>query len=191
MKTHETVLPEGYKVAKVVDAKNTALSVILNIVALVVTVAVTAIYWLTLSPLSLAPESLLPRLFLYALGMFVYIIVHELLHGIAYKSLTHEKLTFGITLTVAYCGVPKIFVYRKTALIALLTPFAVCGILFLCLSLLLPMPVDRLYFGFLLGLHLGGCSGDLYGAWLYLTKFKNNDTLMQDTGPCQTFYTKA
>ena len=42
----------------------------------------------------------------------------------------------------------------------------------------------------LLGLHLGGCSGDIYFASLLLFKFKSPDTLARDTGPEQFIYVK-
>ena len=49
---------------------------------------------------------------------------------------------------------------------------------------------DKIYAAFLLGLHIGGCTGDLYDTYLYLFKFRSPDTLMRDTGPKQTFYIK-
>ena len=42
----------------------------------------------------------------------------------------------------------------------------------------------------LLGLHIGGCAGDLYDTRLYFTRFRDPMTLMRDTGPAQTFYVK-
>ena len=38
--------------------------------------------------------------------------------------------------------------------------------------------------------HFGGCSGDIYDLLLYVFKFKDETTLMIDTGPKQVFYTK-
>ena len=67
-----------------------------------------------------------------------YLILHELVHGAAYKLLTGSKLTFGITLTVAFCGVPDIYVTRRTALISLLAPFTLFGALFAGLTAWLP-----------------------------------------------------
>ena len=45
-------------------------------------------------------------------------------------------------------------------------------------------------FALLLAVHIGGCVGDLYDAGLYRFRFRRPDTLMQDTGPKQTFYVK-
>ena len=41
--------------------------------------------------------------------MVLYMVLHELTHGLFYKIFTHEKLKFGMTLTVAYCGIPRIY----------------------------------------------------------------------------------
>ena len=122
--------------------------------------------------------------------MILYLVLHELTHGAAYKLLTGRRLTFGVSLTAAYCGVPDVYVYRKTALISLLAPFVVFDLVFVLLTLLLPDPWYRLDAALMLALHVGGCSGDLYDTFLYLTKFRDPATLMRDTGPKQTFYVK-
>jgi hypothetical protein len=49
-------------------------------------------------------------------------------------------------------------------------------------------PVYYLITAFIFGLHLGGCSGDLYVSLLLMTKYKSPKTLMRDTGPEQYFY---
>ncbi len=187
MKRYETTLPEGYREIKVVDAKDKKTSVVMTVVSFLITAAITAIGvvcievdWLGVRPW---------ELFLFCGVMFLYIVLHELVHGAAYKLLTGQKLTFGMTLTVAFCGVPTIYVYRKAALIALLAPFVVFTFVFGGL-IFLPSPLYALFFTFMLGLHIGGCCGDLYVTGLYLFKLKDPTILMQDTGPKQTFYCK-
>ncbi len=186
-KHFESVLPEGYEEIKVVDAKTNKTSALLTLVSLLVTVGVALIgYFLIEPPFWRArPWEIL----LFAAIIFGYIVLHELVHGAAYKLLTGQKLTFGMTLTVAFCGVPTIYVYRKAALVALLSPFVVFSLLFGGL-IFIPVPLYQFAFTFMLGLHLGGCSGDLYVTGLYLFKLKDNAILMQDTGPKQTFYAK-
>ena len=122
--------------------------------------------------------------------MFLYIILHELVHGIVYKALTKQKLTFGLTWSCAFCGVPNIYCYRKTALYALAAPLTVFSIILIPLTVYLYFvnPVYYLMSAFILGLHLGGCCGDMYMMWLLLARFKSNKTLIKDTGPAQTIY---
>ena len=123
-------------------------------------------------------------------GELRQIVLHELVHGIAYKTLTGEKLTFGISWSCAYCGVPNIYTYRKTAIISVMAPLVVFSVLFV-IALAILYSISPLYYlavAFVFGMHLGGCSGDIYVLYLLLTKFKNKKTLMRDTGPEQFFY---
>ena len=122
--------------------------------------------------------------------MLLYTALHELVHGAAYKLLTGRKLKFGVSLTAAFCGVPDIYVYRKTALISLLSPFVVFDIVFLLLTVFITDPWYKIDAALMLSIHVGGCAGDLYDTMLYLFKFKDPSTLMRDTGPKQTFFVK-
>ncbi len=185
----ERTLPEGYHEAHVIDATKGKFSFWLNVVAMALMVVIAVPLVVIISGTGEIHVNSTFLLILCGL-LIVYTILHELTHGIAYKLMTGEKLTFGLTLTVAYCGVPKIFVYRKTALVALLAPFTVYSILFIALMIALPDPTMKLAVALIFAIHFGGCAGDLYDTFIYLTKFRAPTTLMQDTGPKQTFYTK-
>lgn len=190
-KRFETVLPEGYVPVYTLDAADKRVGLRLNAAALVVMALVAAIGWWGIRPTELAAHYSLWHSLLLIGGMLLYLVLHELLHGAAYKLLTRRRLTFGMTATVAFCGVPDIYVYRRTALIALLTPFAVFIPVFLLPACLCAQAWDRFGCVVLLAIHLGGCVGDLYDAGLYWLRFRRPDTLMQDTGPKQTFYVKG
>lgn len=186
----EETLPGGYVAAYTIDATDKRTGVVLNLAGLAVMAAVGVAAWFWLRPTGFFANYSLGRNLLFIAAILVYMVCHELLHGAAYKALTRRKLTFGLTLSVAFCGVPDVYVYRKTALIALLTPFVVCIPVFLLPAVLCTDVWNQFYAALLLALHLGGCIGDLYDAWLYLFRFRDPDTLMQDTGPKQTFYVK-
>lgn len=193
MKNYELELPQNYKLAKTIDAKNAKIGVVLNLIALVVVVAcVVGAYFIIGVPFDELIDNygldVILRLVVFVVIMIVYVILHELVHGAAYKALTKQKLTFGLTFTVAFCGVPHIYVYRKTALIAVLAPFVVFLPVFLVLCFVLPTALDKILSAFMLGMHVGGCSGDLWVAGLLLFKLRDKTTLMNDTGPKQTFY---
>ena len=185
----ERTLPEGYHEAYAIDATSGKFSIWLNVVAMALMVVIAVPLAVIISGMG---EIHINSTFLLILCglLIVYTILHELTHGIAYKLMTGEKLTFGLTLTVAYCGVPKIFVYRKAAMIALLAPFTVYSILFIALIIALPDLTMKLAVALIFAIHFGGCAGDLYDTFIYLTKFRDPTTLMQDTGPKQTFYVK-
>ena len=188
MKHYEKELPAGYKEEFVVDATDKKLAVTLNLVGgIIMAVLIAAAYFL-IRPTGLEENLSSPRTLILFVSMVAYMILHELVHGAAYKLLTGQKLTFGLTLSVAYCGVPDIFVYRKASLISLLAPFCVFTVVLGAALAMFSNPWDKMYTAILLAIHIGGCVGDLYDTWLYLTRFTDSRTLMQDTGPKQTFY---
>ena len=197
-KNFERDIPEGYKQVKYINAKDAKFGIIFNLIALVVLVAVMAV---AIPPLASNPlldegvdlTELSISMWAFVLATVVYMILHELTHGIPYKKLTGEKLTFGMSWSCAFCGVPHIYVYRKTALIAVLAPFTVFTLIFIPLTVALYFvnPIYYIFSALMLGLHLGGCSGDLYVTYLLLFKYKDEKTLMRDTGPEQYFYVPA
>ena len=194
----ERELPSGYKQALYINAKDAKFGIIFNLIALavlavVMVLAVLALHMsdrLTPGIMDMDPAEMLVAYFIFIAVMTAYIVLHELVHGIAYKRLTGEKLTFGMSWSCAFCGVPHIFTYRKTALIAVVAPFAVFTVLFIPILILLYFvnPLYYLMMAVIFGLHLGGCSGDLYVLYLLTAKFKDKKTLMRDTGPEQYFY---
>ena len=194
-KNFERALPGGYKLVKHINAKDIKFGIIFNLVGTLIAFAVIALggilvilnenhgalaFWLLLAP----------AVFLSLIPALIYMVLHELVHGIAYKRLTGEKLTFGLSWSCAFCGVPKIYTYRRTALIAVLAPFVVFSLLFGILAAVLYFVSLPLYLilVILFGFHVGGCAGDLYVTALLLFKYKHPRTLMRDTGPEQFFY---
>ncbi len=212
----ERELPEGYVLAKHIDAKRLSFGVIFNLIALVIWIAVTAVGVLIFraafsgEPNENASISAISRLICNGILMgliptLAYIVLHELAHGWAYKRRTGEKLTFGLSWSCAFCGVPNIHVYRGSALLALLMPLAVfTPILIVLAALCLVMAVrldgdfvsrlfSVMYFAlvFVFGMHLGGSSGDGYVTLLLLSRYRDKRTLVRDTGPEQYIYVPA
>ena len=201
-KTYEKELPSGYKQDFYLNAKDVKLGIILNLIALAilsVTVAVAVLLLMArgkladLFVIAESPEKMAGFIIahlIFLISLLLYIVLHELVHGLAYKKLTGQKLTFGISWSCAFCGVPHIYTYRRTALIAVAAPFLLFSILFIPLLILLYF-TDPYYFilaSVVFGLHVGGCVGDLYVMYLLLFKFKDSGTLMRDTGPEQYFF---
>ena len=107
-----------------------------------------------------------------------------------YITIYSPSTSIGLSWSCAFCGVPKVYTYRKTALIALVSPLIVFSVVLIALTVALYFvsPIYYLMSAFLFGLHLGGCCGDIYVTLLFLFKFKDKRTLMRDTGPEQFFY---
>lgn len=193
MKRFETELPEGYREVFCIDAKSKKTGLIMNGIALVLFVLVLLPFALTFDPARI-PElvnsrGLLTMYLIFLLGMVVYMVLHELTHGAAYKILTKQKLTFGLTWSAAFCGVPQIYCYRTVMLISILAPFVVFTAVLLPLTLAFS-GYTAVYAGLVLLFcaHVAGCVGDLYGTVLMIFRFRNSDLLVNDTGPKQTFY---
>jgi hypothetical protein len=191
----EKELPSNYELVYSIDAKSKRIGVIFTIVSLVILLVVMGICVIPLIinnkfNIDLTSPKYLYAYLVFMVVMIVYIILHELVHGIAYKGLTKEKLTFGLSCSCAFCGVPNIYCYRKTALIALVSPLIVFTIILIPITIWMYY-VDAIFYlmsAFVLGLHLGGCCGDIFITWLLLTKFKSKTTLIKDTGPAQSIY---
>ena len=187
-------LPEGYRLVKTVDAGNKRFGILMNLAAAVLSaIAGAGGFFLKFggdpgSSVSIGGNIWVFEGMLLGLlaALIAYLVLHELTHGLVYKILTGEKLTFGLKLTCAYCGVPDIYVTRRTALFSLLAPFTVFSVAFLVPFVLLSGPL-ALGFLVLFALHFGGCVGDLYDAFLLLFRLKGK-LLMRDTGPVQFFY---
>lgn len=189
--TYESTLPEGYVQVRHINAKDFKFGLIFNLIAIAALAVVMAI---AIVPLGLRDNvshtstPLLPLAFLAAL--FLYIVLHELVHGAVYKALTHQKLTFGMSWSCAFCGVPNVYTYRRTALLALVAPLTVFTLILVPLTVVL-YAVNPMYYlasAFILGMHLGGCSGDIYVTGLLLFKYRSPRILMRDTGPEQFMF---
>jgi len=187
-------IPEGYETDYVIDAKDKKTSVLFTILSFVIT-AIVFVILLAFKGFKLNFDiyniKSVIALLIFAISIFLYLVLHELTHGLVYKITTKEKLTFGLTLTVAFCGVPNIYVKKKAMILSILAPFVVFTILSV-VGLILTYNNDLYYTlvsGFF-GLHLGGCIGDLYGSYIMIFKYHNKDILVNDNGPTQVFYVK-
>ncbi len=191
---YEETLPQGYKEVFSINAKNFKTGLIFNLVALAPVILLVALGIIILdingkTDYFLSSEFLI-SLFCCLVATLIYMVLHELVHGIVYKSMTRRKLTFGLSWSCAFCGVPDVYCYRRTALFALIMPFAVFTLLFAALT---AVSYFVFYYAFvpcclLLGLHVGGCSGDLYMTALLLFRYKDKRLLVRDTGPEQFLY---
>lgn len=188
VKNYEIELPDGYEAALTLDVTNKRFGLIMNLAAAVLSILITVLSAVIIFRDGFSVEFKLTSLLVFTASLAAYIVLHELLHGLAYKLLTKHKLKFGLTFSAAYCGVPDIYVYRRASLVALLTPFVVFSLVFLAFAFFLRDKLDRFLAALLFALHIGGCSGDLYMTFLFLTRFKDGRTLTRDTGPAATFY---
>lgn len=196
MKNCYEKLPENYKIVYEINAKNKKVGIIMNIVAALPVVLFIVIAFLTKDlsdvPAVSAKDLLVSgfKLICLAVVMIAYIVLHELTHGAAYKILTGAKLKFGLSWSCAFCGVPEVYVNKKTALIALSAPLILFSVIFAALSVVFWFfdPLSYFLSMIMLGLHLGGCSGDIYMIYLLCFKYNSPNLLLNDDGPSQRIF---
>ena len=189
-KDFEFEVPEGYRQVYHIDAADKKTGIKLTLGAMAILIVVVAVLFVFADLKSLDFGKLIEYDLAFIGIALVYIVVHELTHGAVYKALTHQKLRFGITWSAAFCGVPDIYTYRRTALLSLVAPLTVWTIVLLPLTIWL-RGVDTGWYitiGLIFAIHISGCVGDMYVTWLFLTKYKDPRTLMRDTGPEQWMY---
>ena len=192
MKNHEISLPEGYREVKHINALDKKLGLILNLVAFVIFAAVMAVALIPIFTNGVRLDFDFSDTLILVGGSLIYIVLHELVHGIAYKALTKEKLTFGFAWSCAYCGVPNVYVYRRASLIALVAPLITFTVVLIPVIIALYFVSIPLYIVtvMIFGMHLGGCSGDIYMTLRLLFKYRTPTLLVRDTGPEQFLYLK-
>ena len=193
MENYELELPEGYHPYKVIDAKKTSTAIIFNTLSFVLLAIACGVLFAIKKPsfeISYDNHSTVGlMIFIYMASIILYIVGHELVHGLFYKIFTKQKLTFGLSFSCAYCGVPQVYLRKWPAIIAALAPFTFFSIIFIPIILLMPANIYCFLLIILFGIHFGGCIGDLYVSFLMLFILPK-DFLVNDNGAKQVFYTK-
>ncbi len=192
MKNYYKELPAGYSENFSIDAKSKKTGIILNVVAFVVAAIVFLICFFTKfydAQVDYNAETFSIYWLGFIILLFAYLVVHELTHGLFYWLFTHQKLTFGITWSAAYCGLKEGYVNKLTSLITTLAPFVIHSIWMILVIALLPASPWIFVLVITFALHVGGCVGDIYVTYLLLIKYHKKQVLVSDNGTKQTFYT--
>lgn len=192
MKNYYDVLPENYKEKYAIDAKNKKTSILLNVVGIALMLLVIEVFFYfkkffdkNVFKDAAGDKYYLIYLFGFLAAYLLYIVLHELTHGLFYKIFTKEKLTFGFNGIIAWCGLKNGYFNKKTGLFAILAPFVIYTIVLVPLCI-----ITNGFLSFMLILlfaaHFGGCIGDIYGTIIMIKMPK--DVLINDNGYKQTFY---
>ena len=126
--------------------------------------------------------------FIFIASYIVMIILHELIHGLFNKIFTREKLTFGFGKGSAYCGAPEVYIKKGAKMVVAMAPFFTFSIALITALIFIKDPFYYLLVSIFLGLHIGGCSGDLAEFFILLFKYHGKKVLVNDIGPVQTIY---
>ena len=191
MKTVET-LPDGYREIYSIDLQNEKkMSLIVNLLAV-------NIAFILLVPMNLyAPISLLfdmenglssyiIRFVSLIVLMIVYMVLHELTHGIAMKICGTKKVKYGFTGLYAFAG-SNDYYNKKSYIFIALAPIVLWGII---IAIINPfVPLEWFWVVYIIQiLNLSGAAGDLF----VTVKFSGfpKDILIRDYGVGMTVFSK-
>lgn len=191
MKAVET-LPEGYRELYSVDLqKNKKVALLVNLLAIVIAVVlvVTMHFFVPISSLFDMQNGLGSYLIRFAaliVLMIVYMVLHELTHGIAMKICGTKKIKYGFTGLYAFAG-SNDYYNKKAYIFIALAPIVLWGVV---LAIINPfVPLEWFWVVYMLQIiNLSGAAGDLY----VTVKFSGfpKDILIRDYGIGMTVFSK-
>ena len=182
-------MPQGHRQILTIDLqKNKKLALMVNGLALLIAAAMIAVA-LPLVPIGSIfvnddLRGILIKLAVMYGGMFVYIILHEAVHGIVMRRFSDAKVRFGFTGLYAYAG-SDAYYCRKHYIIIALAPIVVWGVVLGILNVL--VPEEWFYVVYMIQMtNVSGAAGDLYVSWK-MSRLPA-DILVQDVGIAMTVY---
>ena len=185
-------LPDDYKVIYAVNLqKNKKMAIIVNLIAVAIAVimAVPMHFVVPFSTVFSMENGLFPYILRFAaliILMFLYLILHELVHGIAMKLCGTKKVKYGFTGMYAFAG-SKDYYDKKAYIFIALAPVVLWGIV---LTVINPfVPVEWFWIVYLIQImNVSGAAGDLFVTVTFSHLPK--DILVQDYGVSMTVFSK-
>lgn len=189
--TVTTKLPEGYRAAETLDLqKNRKQMLIVNGLAFLIF----AIMYIPVSvrfPLNAWMEQFSRKEIIWLsvimlAGVVLYLVGHELTHGIVMKLRGGSEVKYGFTGLYAFAGSEADYFDKTSYIMIALAPVVVWGILFTVLLVLFPKWFWLIYFWQMI--NVGGAAGDFYvtGKTIRMPE----TVLVKDTGVSMTFFTE-
>ncbi len=183
-------MPEGYHPLLSIDLqKDKRLALLINGIALGIMVILVAIMqpfvsFFTLFDMSQGLLAYSFRFLALSAGIILYMILHELVHGIAMKACGTKKVRYGFTGLYAFAGSDDYY-DKKSYIVIALAPVVIWGIVLLILNCVIPVSYFWVVY-FIQIANISGAAGDFYVTW----KFSRlpQDILVQDNGVSMTVY---
>ena len=192
MRSYEN-LPESYNEIYTVNLqKDKKVAVLVNVLAIVIAAVLAipmhfVVPFDTLFNLTNGIKDILIKCGTLIALMIVYMVLHELVHGIAMKICGTKKVKYGFTGMYAFAG-SKDFYDKKAYIFIALAPVVLWGIILGIINLI--VPVDWFWIVYLIQIiNLSGAAGDLY----VTVKFSRlpEDILIQDYGIGMKVFSKG
>ncbi|MGN1113915.1 MAG: DUF3267 domain-containing protein [Oscillospiraceae bacterium] len=185
---NQNILPENYKIIENIDLmKNKKQAIIVNLSAVILMI-IMVMAGIFAVPISIDfSQGMTVYCLKFAVligGSIVYIILHELVHGIFMKVFGAEKVKFGYKVIYAYAGSQSYF-NKKSYIIIALAPVVIWGIILAILTSVVPAvwfwPVY-----FIQIFNISGAAGDFYVTLKMIGM--PEDILIKDTGTEMNVY---
>lgn len=184
------VLPNGYRPIRRVDLqKDRKTAVWVNLFSLLLLAAMIvpvlfAVPFNLFDPQDGGMAVYFARLAVLIAALLVYLVLHELVHGVFIWFFSGRMARFGFTGLYAYAGSEAYF-KKSSYLIIALAPIVVWGMVLLVLNFL--VPPDWFWVIYLIqAINISGAAGDLYVTVLFARLPKH--ILVQDIGTAMTVY---
>lgn len=185
-------LPDGYKeIFKVNLQKDKKIAVLINVFAMTIAVllAVPMHFYVPITSLFNMDDGLgayTARFVCMMVSLVAYLILHELVHGIAMKIFGTKKVKYGFTGLYAFAGSDDYY-SKKSYIIIALAPIVVWGVVLGVINALVPKEWFWVVYFIQLS-NISGAAGDMY----VTAKFSKmpKDILVQDSGVGMTVYSK-
>ncbi len=182
-------LKEGYGELLSIDLqKNKKLKLIVNGIALLIAVAmvVPVAFFISIKTL-FEGQYLWLKLGVLVVSYIAYIVLHELIHGIAMKICGTKKVKYGFTGLYAFAGSDDY--YDKSGYIFIaLAPVVLWGIVLAVINIFVPSGWFWVVY-LIQVLNISGAGGDFYVTFKFCRLPK--DILVKDQGVSMTVYSKA
>lgn len=189
MKYACSALPEGYREIFRVDLQqNRRQNVIVSVWSVALLLLALIPIWLARPQAATFGDSFgLPQVITMLVGMIVYVLLHEAVHGVLFWWMSRQRPSFGFTLQYAYAG-SDAYYRRGPYLVIALAPVVLWGAVLAILSAVAP-PAWYWTVQIIQLINISGAAGDLYVTW----KFSRMpaDLLVQDAGIRMVAYAPA
>ncbi len=185
-------LPDGYKEYYSIDLqKNKKMSLVVNLAAVIIAaVMVVPMCFLvpvsTLFDMSNGISLYMLRFVSLLVLMVLYMILHELVHGVAMKLCGTKKIKYGFTGLYAFAG-SEDFYYKKPYIFIALAPVVLWGIVLAVVNLLVPLEWFWIVY-MIQVMNISGAAGDLF-VTVKFSRFPK-DILIKDHGVGMVVYSR-
>lgn len=186
-------LPEEYKEIYSIDLqKNKKLSVLVNTLALVIAAVLTVpmMFIVPVSSLFNMDNGYAPYLIRFAaIGVLIilYMVLHEIVHGIAMKMCGTEKVKYGFTGLYAFAG-SEDYYDKKSYIFIALAPVVLWGIVLGIINFF--VPTEWFWVVYIIQIiNLSGAAGDLF-VTVKFSRFPK-DILVKDYGVGMHVFSKS